>query len=75
MLQASDEHLGAYSSSSSGSSSNGGGDSASVCASKTASPLDGSCEVRDGSWLEAKEACEEAGTRLCSLQDLTAGLG
>jgi hypothetical protein len=46
-----------------------------TCASKTALPLDGSCSIKDGTWIDAKETCESVGTRLCTLDDLESGLG
>lgn len=31
--------------------------------------------ARDGTWFQARAACEGAGARLCSFDELTAGLG
>ena len=48
-----------------------------TCASKTAQPLSGRCDhqVRDGSWLAARDYCEAVGARLCSAHELERGLG
>jgi len=37
--------------------------------------VDGTCPVLDRSWFASNEYCESVGTRLCSLNELSRGLG